>query len=110
MMPERKGSEAPGEPGISATELALKLVQDAPEFFVFERVRLDLLHGVDHGAVGAAAERAADFLVRLGRELARQVHGDHARFGDVLRFLRTGEVVDLDSELLGDRLLNLLEL
>ena len=60
---------------------------------------LDLVDGVDDGGVVTAAEARADLRQRGLGEIARQVHGDLARVGDLLRAAVAAQVVDVQAEL-----------
>src|SRR2546423_14093124 len=55
---------------------------------------------VQNRAVIAPAKRLADFAQRRFRELAREIHRDLAREGDVLRPALAGHIGDADVEML----------
>ena len=62
--------------------------------------------GVEHGAVVAAAEGFADGVERAFGHLAREIHGDLAREGDVFRAAFAGHVGQADVKMLGDSFLD----
>src|ERR1043165_5041626 len=83
---------------VIARELLIRLAQ-----------LLGLAAGVEHGGVGAASERLADLRKALLGELLGERHRDLARPGHGTEALLRVHLRDLDLEVVGDRLLHVVD-
>ena len=79
-------------------QVALEGGHHAAQVGVLRKQAFDLLDGTDDGRVILAAKTTANLWEARAGELARQLHGYHARPGHGLQALRSPEIVQLDIE------------
>ena len=83
-------------------QLLFEVMDDLADVGVHFHAVFDEAAGVQHRAVIASAEGFADGVERAFGHLAREIHGDLARKGDVFRPAFAGHVGQADVKMFGD--------